>query len=347
MKDLMNKLQPLVSINLLTYNGLKFLEPCVNSVLRQSYPNIEFLIIDNNSTDGTPEKIDELLKSFSGNLKPKTHKLKANMGFAGGHNFGIKRAEGEFIICLNQDAVLTETFVERALKPFHDSEVAAVQGKVMRLKEKKGNDFELNGLIDSTGLVMLKNRRIISRGQGEKDRGQYEQAREIFGADGAVPVYRKSALEDVKIKDEYFDEDFFMYKEDVDLAWRLRLAGWKAVYEPKAVAHHFRGAGESAAKNYFAIVRERLKINPFAKYYAFKNQRLMQIKNEQPALLLKHVFHWLPKEIFSWIYIILFEYYTWRAIRDLFWQAPRAWEKRKIIMARKRASWGEMEKWFK
>src|SRR3989338_4533015 len=191
MKDLMNKLQPLVSINLLTYNGLKFLEPCVNSVLRQSYPNIEFLI------------------------------------------------------CLNQDAVLTETFVERALKPFHDSEVAAVQGKVMRLKEKKGNDFELNGLIDSAGLVMLKNRRIISRGQGEKDRGQYEQAREIFGVDGAVPVYRKSALEDVKIKDEYFDEDFFMYKEDVDLAWRLRLAGWKAVYEPKAVAHHFRGAGEN------------------------------------------------------------------------------------------------------
>ena len=336
----------MVSINLLTYNGLKFLEPCVNSVLRQSYPNIEFLIIDNNSTDGTPEKIDELLKSFSGNLKPKTHKLKANMGFAGGHNFGIKRAEGEFIICLNQDAVLTETFVERALKPFHDSEVAAVQGKVMRLKEKKGNDFELNGLIDSTGLVMLKNRRIISRGQGEKDRGQYEQAREIFGADGAVPVYRKSALEDVKIKDEYFDEDFFMYKEDVDLAWRLRLAGWKAVYEPKAVAHHFRGAGESAAKNYFAIVRERLKINPFAKYYAFKNQRLMQIKNETPILFLKHLPRILIKEVGSWFYVLAFEKYLLKAIYRLFKETPNALEKRKIIMAKRKVTEKELEAWF-
>lgn len=342
----MNKLQPLVSINLLTYNGLKFLEPCVNSVLRQTYPNIEFLIIDNNSTDGTLEKIDELLKSFSGNLKPKTYKLKANLGFAAGHNFGIKRAAGEFIICLNQDAILTENFTENILKPFDDLKVAAVQGKVMRLKEKKGNGFEFTGLIDSVGLVMLKNRRIISRGQGEKDGGQYGQAREIFGVDGAVPIYRKSAMEDVKIKDEYFDEDFFMYKEDVDLGWRLRLAGWKAVYEPEAVAHHFRGAGDSAAKNYFAIVRERLKINPFAKYHAFKNQRLMQIKNEMPILFLKHLPRILIKEISSWFYVLAFEKYSLKAIYQLLKETPGALEKRKIIMAKRKVSEKELEIWF-
>lgn len=335
-----------MSINLLTYNGLKFLEPCVNSVLRQTYPNIEFLIIDNNSTDGTAERIKELLKSAPRDLQFTIYNLQSNAGFAAGHNFGIKHAAGEFIICLNQDAILTENFTENILKPFDDLKVAAVQGKVMRLKEKKGNGFEFTGLIDSVGLVMLKNRRIISRGQGEKDGGQYGQAREIFGVDGAVPIYRKSALEDVKIKDEYFDEDFFMYKEDVDLGWRLRLAGWKAVYEPEAVAHHFRGAGDSAAKNYFAIVRERLKINPFAKYYAFKNQRLMQIKNEMPILFLKHLPRILIKEISSWFYVLAFEKYSLKAIYQLLKETPGALEKRKIIMAKRKVSEKELEIWF-
>lgn len=306
-------------------------------MLRQTYPRIEFLIIDNNSTDGTAEKIDEFIKSPQNKLQATSCKLQANLGFAAGHNAGIKKTKGEILILLNQDAVLDERFVERIIKPFESGEVAAVQGKTLRPS---------GDVIDSAGLVMLKNRRIISRGQGEKDRGRYDQPQEIFGVDGAVPALRRTALEDIKVNGEYFDENFFMYKEDVDLAWRLRLAGWKAMYEPTAIAHHFRGAGESAARNYFAIIRERLNINPLAKYYSFKNQRLMQIKNETPRMVMRHAPRILFKEAGSWLYVLLFERYAIKAIVQLFKEMPSALKKRKIIMAKRRVSEREMEKWF-
>jgi len=243
-------------------------------------------------------------------------------------------------LCLNQDVVLDKDFVKRAIEILEKyGQVAAVQGKLLRMPL-------FSKIIDTTGLVMLKNRRIIARGQGQIDRGQFEKIEEIFGADGAVPIYRRKALVDVKIKKEYFDEDFFCYKEDVDLAWRMQLYGWKTIYQPTAIAWHWRGSGDSATRTPWGIIKERRKINQFSKYLSFKNQRLMQIKNEQVGLLLKHLPWFLSKEIASWFYVLLFERYTWRAIKDLFNQTPRAWQKRKIIMAKKRVNAKEIGRWF-
>jgi len=342
----MQRNHPLVSINLLSYNGRQYVKNCLNSVLRQTYPYIEILVIDNASTDGTAAYLKKIEKQgFQvGSLDYQKIRLifnQRNLGFAAGHNQGIKESQGESILCLNQDVVLDKDFIKRAVEILEkDDKVAAIQGKLLRMPLT-------SRIIDTTGLVMLKNRRIINRGQGQTDQGQFEKIEEIFGADGAVPVYRRKALEDIKIKKEYFDEDFFAYKEDVDLSWRMRLYGWKIIYQPKAIAWHDRTAGDSAAINYFGIIKERRKISKFAKYLAFKNQRLMQIKNEQSWLLLKHLPWFLPKEIISWFYVLLFERYTWRAIKDLFRQIPQAWQKRKIIMAKKRVGVKEMEKWFK
>ena len=362
---------PLVSINLLTYNAEKYIKSCLNSIFSQIYPKLEILIIDNASTDGTFEYLKKLPKRQ--NLKIVFNKK--NIGFAAGHNQGIRKSKGEFILCLNQDVVLDNKFVQKAIEVFKiDAQVASVQGKLLRWNLSLPTlnqfaDYKVSHIIDTTGLVIFKNRRIINREQGQINQEQFEKSEEIFGADGAAPVYRREALEDIilrqgyggqvpsakKKKDlrsealakEWFDEDFFCYKEDVDIAWRLRLYGWKSVYQPKSVAWHARTAGDSAAKNYFAIVRERLKINKFGKFHAFKNQRLMQLKNEQPLLFIKHLPWFLPKEIISWIYVLLFEKYTWRAIKDLFKLAPSAWRKRKIIMANKKVGVKEMEKWFK
>ncbi|MBU1102872.1 glycosyltransferase, partial [Patescibacteria group bacterium] len=274
-----------------------------------------------------------------------------NLGFSAGHNLGIKESRGDLVFLLNQDIILEADFLKNAVAIFgKDKQIGAVQGKLLRLKID-GESLIKTQIIDNAGLVFLKNRRIIARGQGQRDSGKFSQPEEIFAIDGAAPIYRRAALEDIKIcldeKCEYLDEDFYMYKEDVDLAWRLRLAGWKAYYEPMAVAWHARTAGDSAATNYFDIIRERRKIGSFGKYHSFKNQRLMQIKNEQPAILLKHLPWFLPKEIASWAFVILFERYTWKAIKELFRQASKAWQKRKIIMAWKKAGNKEMERWFK
>ncbi len=326
---------PLVSINLLSWNGQKYIQGCLESVFKQTHPNLEVLIIDNASTDGTVDYLKKL---------PQRPNLKIiynqkNVGFSGGHNQAIKKSNGDFILCLNQDVILDKNFIKEAVKLFNnDEKIAAVQGKLLQWQKE---------YIDTTGLVILKNRRIIARGQGSIDNRQFEKIEEIFGPDGAVPIYRKKALEDTKIKGEYFDEDFLNYKEDVDLAWRLRLYGWKSFYQPKAIAYHDRTSGDSAAINYFDIIRERLKLNKFNKYLAFKNQRLMQIKNERVGLLLQHLPWFLPKEIGAWVFAAMFEKYTWKAFKDLFKQAPLAWQKRKIIMKNRKVGLKEMSKWFK
>ncbi len=346
----MGQNHPLVSINLLTYNAGQYLESCLASVFKQSYPRLEILIIDNQSTDGT---ID-YLKGLKERANLRIIFNQKNLGFAAGHNQGIRESRGDFVCCLNQDAVLDKDFIQNAVQELvKDNKIGALQGKLLRWNI--GNlslgqsmaDYRVSYIIDTTGLIFLKNRRIVNRGQGEIEQGQFEKKEEVFGADGAAPVYRRQALVDVGINDEYFDEDFFCYKEDVDLAWRLRLAGWKTIYQPACLAWHARTSGESVALSYFGIVRERLKINKFSKYLAFKNQRLMQIKNEQMGLLIKHLPWFMPKEIASWFYVLLLEKYTWRAIKDLFKQAPGAWQKRKIIMDRKRLKAGQIGKWFK
>lgn len=304
---------------------------CLKSVLEQIYPNLEILIIDNNSGDKTLEKIREIQREIQGGFKgnQRVIKNKKNLGFAAGHNRGIKESRGEYVLCLNQDVVLDKDFVKYAIEAMEkDEKIGSVQGKLYRQDK----------ILDTTGLIALKNRRFINRGQGEEDKNQY-QVGEIFGVDGAAPLYRRTALEDTKINNEYFDEDFFMFKEDVDLAWRMQLYGWKAVYEPKAFGYHLRGAGDSAVRKPAEIIEQRKKISQFAKFYSFKNQRLMQIKNELPSLFFRHIFSILIKEIGAWLYVIFFEKYTWKAVKSLIKQIPDAIKKRKIIMKNKRVNY--------
>jgi len=339
---------PLVSINIITYNSQKYINDCLGAVLNQTYPNLEILIIDNASTDNTVNYLKKISKKP--NLKIIFNKK--NIGFSAGHNQGIKNSQGDFILCLNHDVALNKDFVKKAIEVIQkDDKIAAVQGKLLRWNtgnpiSNNFNDYNISKIIDTSGLAIFKNRRIINKRQGQINEKQFEEIEEIFGADGAAPVYRRKALEDVKINNEYFDEDFFCYKEDVDLAWRLRLYGWKAIYQPNSIALHDRTSGESTTLNYVGIIKERLKINKFSKYLAFKNQRLMQIKNEQIWLLIKHLPWFLSKEITSWIYVLIFERYTWKAIKDLFRQMPNAFRKRKIIMSKKRVNTCEMKKWF-
>jgi GT2 family glycosyltransferase len=361
-----------VNINILTWNGEKYLKPCLDSALAQDYPNFSILIIDNASKDGTEKIIRDYLhrtkKDTEHTQKITYIKNKKNIGFAAGHNQGIRETDGKYVMLLNQDAILKPNFLTEAIKILEkDKKIATIQPKVLKYDFKKKKP---KNIFDTTGLLMLKNRRIINRGQGEKNKGQFNLQEGIFGADGAVPIYRRKALEDVKLpifnfsaqggpasgwqfsifknrqKFEYFDESFFAYKEDVDLAWRLRLYGWRAVYAPNVIAYHERGAGESASRKAIDILKERKKISLFAKTISFKNQRLMQIKNEFICLYLKHLPWILWKEIRAWGYIILFEPRILKVLPQMFRQMPKAWKQRKIIIREKRVKAGETEKWF-
>jgi len=354
-------MEPKVNINILTWNGEKYLKLCLDSALAQNYSNYEILIVDNASKDGTERIIRNYLHGTKKNTKH-TQKItyiknKENIGFASGHNQGIRKTDGKYVMLLNQDAILTTNFLKEAIKVLEkDKRIGAIQPKVLKYDFERGKP---KNIFDTTGLLILKNRRIINRGQGQTDEGQFNKQEEIFGADGAVPIYRRETLEDIKlptfqnikykrdsIKHEYFDESFFAYKEDVDLAWRMRLYGWKVIYAPSVLAYHERGAGESASRKALDILKERKNISLFAKTISFKNQRLMQIKNELICLYLKHLPFILWKEIRAWGYIILFEPRILKVLPQMIKQAPKAFRQRKIIIKKKRARKKEIEKWF-
>src|SRR3990167_702930 len=133
---------------------------------------------------------------------------------------------------------------------------------------------------------------------------------------------------------EYLDEDFFMYKEDIDISWRLRLRGWKCYYYPQAVCYHGRGTGVLKRFTHWEVYKGRKNLNRFQKYYAYKNQRLMQVKNEQWGNFLRDLLWIKGKEILIFGYILFREPYLLKGIWVFLSHLPNALRKRRIIMKR-------------
>lgn len=267
-----------------------------------------------------------------------------NSGYAGGANRAIEVSKGDFILILNPDIIFESDYVDILMKRLkQDEKIGAIIGKL------KKYDFEHHrktNIIDSAGLLMYRNRRSIDRGQGEEDRGQYDIAEEVFGITGACPLYRRAALEDVKINGEYFDNDFFMYKEDIDISWRLRLAGFSCFYEPTAIAYHCRGTGVISRATLLDVAKSRKTLSKFQKYYAYKNERLMRVKNESWQDFLRDFFPIVWKEILMGGWILLREPFLIKSLGKFFLELPKALRKRREIMKKKRIRAKEMKRWF-
>lgn len=253
--------------------------------------------------------------------------------------------KSDYVVITNPDIIYTSTYFEKIIARIEqDEKIAAITGKVYKY------DFDRQkptNIIDTVGLFAYKNRRIIDDGQGLIDGGQFDEECQIFGVSGACPLYRTKALEDVKILGEYLDEDFFMYKEDVDLSWRFLLFGWKNLYYPGAIAYHGRGTGVQRRFFNKEILEHRSKLSKFQKKYSFKNQHLMERKNELWGNILADFFPIIFKKIAMFAYITLREPYLWGSYLAYLKQLPKALKKRKEIMKRRKISGKEMGKWFK
>lgn len=339
---------PKIAIIIIHYNTPEYLEGCFNAILTQTYSNLEIIFIDNNSPDRSG--LDFVQSTYGIDKRVKIIANNENIGYAKAANQGIKMAiEGlektDYVVITNPDILYTDTYFENIIARIEkDPNIAAITGKVYkydfdRLKPTK--------IIDSVGLFAYKNYRVIDDGQGLIDEGQFEEECEVFGISGACPLYRREALENVKIMDEYMDEDFFMYKEDVDLSWRFLLYGWKNIYYPHAVAYHGRGTGVQRRFFNKEILENRKHLSRFQKYYSFKNQHLMERKNCLAKNTLRNFFPIMFRKIATACYITLREPYLWKSYLVYLRQLPRAIKKRKIIMQNKKVSADEMGKWFK
>jgi GT2 family glycosyltransferase len=251
-----------VAVQILTWNGKEHLPALFASLRAQTFQDFELYIIDNGSTDGTGLMLEESIRDFPRGarlgLMPK------NMGFAGGHDALFAMGQEPYVCCLNQDAVLDASYLEKLVRFLDEHEDAgAVAGKLVRKDAA-------HLVIDSAGLKRHWTGAVSDIGAGETDRGQYDAATEVFGVSGALPLYRRSAVLKASPDGTLFDESFFAYKEDVDLAWRLRLAGYKAYTVGEATGYHVRSVRPGARRDAW---RQRL---------AVKNHMLMLVK-DMPA----------------------------------------------------------------
>lgn len=340
--------KPKISIIIIHYNTPQYLQTCLDGIFKQTYKNIEIIFIDNDSPG------DSGLKFMSEHYKNKDNLIivpnEDNLGYAKAANQGIKMAierenPADYVVITNPDIIYSHSYFEKLIhRVKKDPKIAAATGKVYKY------DFEHKRptkIIDTVGLIAFKNRRIIDDGQGIEDTGQFDKEKEVFGISGACPLYRREALEDVKVMGEYMDEDFFMYKEDVDLSWRFQLYGWKCFYYPNAVAFHGRGTGIHKRFSMGEILKHRGKLSKFQKHYSFKNQHLMEAKNESWGTYLRDLPRILLKKIATPFYITFREPYLWKSYLTYFKQLPAALKKRKIIQKNKKISAAAMSKKFK
>jgi len=334
---------PLVSISLITYNAERYLPFCLQSLLQQSFTDWQLLIIDNGSTDRTIPYLRENYPQF----KVVTHQ--DNVGFAKAHNQAIDWTKSKYVFCLNQDIILDKDYLRRAVKFLEENkQVGAVTGKLYKWNFTTN---EKTNILDSTGLCLTKNRRVMDRGENKKDRSQYNAIEQVFGVSGAVPLYRRQALVDIKIKtklehEEYFDEDFFSYKEDVDLAYRLRLNGWQAFYLPIAVAWHDRSLSNSQLQKSWQIAKAHRKKNKLVNYLSYRNHLFTLYKNEFRINILKNILPILWYEGRKWLFMQFFNNIKSRQFRS-FWQLyPLMKKKRQQIKKLIKIKPQDLSKWY-
>jgi len=191
--------------------------------------------------------------------------------------------------------------------------------------------------IDSTGIFFTPTLRHFDRGWHQPDDGAYDQAEYVFGACAAAALYRRSMIDDIAIDGEFFDPDFFAYREDADVAWRAQLLGWRCIYSPKAVGWHVRTV----------VPGDRRSITPAINMHSVKNRFLMRIKNATPGLY-RHC--WLPmtgRDLLVIAGCLLQEHQSLPAFRLLAADWSAAWARRRHIMRRRRVSDAELVRWFR
>ena len=220
------------SIILINFNSAAYIAPCLDRLRNQTFGGVtEIIVVNHRATDGSMDILRDQADITL--IEPGR-----NLGFSGGNNLGISRSRGKYVLCLNFDCLLAAEFLQEVWDAFEaNPSVGMISGKLRKLVDMQATMYLDSTGIDFTTLVPA------DRGEWQYDDGQFDNQTSIFGPSGAAGCYRREALESVVYrKSQYFDEQMFTYCEDIDLAWRLNLAGWRGLFVPAALAQHERGA---------------------------------------------------------------------------------------------------------
>lgn len=277
-----------VSINILTWNDLRYLPELFASLEHQTYKDVTVRILDNGSTDGPDGTVAFITRNHPHWLAVRNTK---NQGFAGGHNqlvrIALERYHGDpanhAILLVNADMILAPNLIAELVDALEEHpEIDAVQPKILRAFAQSGEadvDATKSDILDTTGMMIAKGWRMADRGAGEMDRGQYDDKTDIFAPTGTMMLVRATALADVLVEGEMFDDDFFTYREDCDFAWRFRRAGHRSRFVPSAKVHHYRGMYGEEKRSLLRRLFDRRKQRPFFAALSTRNQLFVLLKN--------------------------------------------------------------------
>ena len=244
------------------------LKRCFDSILAQTYPYIELILVDNASEDGS---VDFVKQNYP---QVKVYVNEKNLGFCGGNNVGIRRATGDYIALMNNDAVMDPNCVAEMVRTIEkDPQVGAVATKIL-LEDKPTH-------LDAAGIGVCLDGLAIGRGRMEAA-DKYNEEKEVFFVSDCMSLYRKEMVEDIGL----YDEDFFAYAEETDLGWRARLKGWKTIYNPRAIATHSHSSTLGA-------------YSPFKVFLVERNRIWVAIKNLPLTYLVQGIFYTLARYFYQ------------------------------------------------
>jgi GT2 family glycosyltransferase len=261
-----------VAVVIVSWNSAGYLPDCLDSLRRLERPPAEVVVVDAGSVDGSVELVRKRYP------EAELIDCQENVGFCRGNNLGIRASSSPFVLALNPDTRLEPRFLEEQLPAFDEPRVGMSAGKLLRFDGKT---------LDTAGQLLSRARRPQDRGYGEPDAGQFDRDEEVFGACGAAALYRREMLDAIADPGpDYFDESFFTFGEDLDLAWRAQRAGWRAVYRHRAVGYHARGGSATRAP----WLRRRIPLlgrSPEIRFHAVKNRYLSILRNDTVAAYLR------------------------------------------------------------
>jgi GT2 family glycosyltransferase len=271
----MSESTPSFSVVIPNWNGAHHLPTCLNALRAQTYPDVEIIVADNASQDGSLELLAAQYPEV------RVIALLENRGFTGACNAGMEAAKGDYVSLLNNDTEVDPGWIAAVVETFDRHPEAGLVASKMLLYDERDRFHTAGDLYRVDG-------RLVNRGVWEHDEGQYDQEDYVFSACGGSAAYRRRMLDEIGL----LDDDFFFSCEDMDLAWRAQLAGYRCVYAPNAIVYHRLAATGGGVT---------------ASYYDGRNMIWILIKDYPAALWRKHAFKIL------------------RAQFDLAWEALRAW----------------------
>jgi GT2 family glycosyltransferase len=307
-----------VSIILVAHQSAADLPFSLASAVAQRGVSTEILVVDNASGDAT----GAIATLFEPNVRAMA--LSENVGFAAAMNAGIEATSGRYVLSLNPDCRLAPDFaatLARRMDARPDAGSAA--GRIYRAE---GPDLAPTSRLDSTGIVFTASGRHFDRGSEKGGEGRYLEEEEVSGTTAAAGFYRREALRSAKISTGYFDSDFFLYREDADLAWRLAKLRWKCLYVPSAVAWHRRTN----------LPHRRRDQSPAANRHSVKNRFLLRINNQSAADFWRTLLPTLARDLVVLGACLTVERSSLPAFSWLWRNRRRLWQKRREIQVKVR-----------